>query len=143
MFADIEAAIIARLQAKLPAGTYVASLDDLERVPEMRQRTPAAWVVYDGYTVDKRIPSVPSVAQIRQTWYVVIATKSAKGAGGVNAAKDAAGSLTTTALQALLGFDLGAGKYLQVEEAPGPEYDGGYCHVPLAFSNAATFKGQP
>jgi hypothetical protein len=37
----------------------------------------------------------------------------------------------------------GGGKYLRLSEAPGPEYDAGYCHLPLAFSNAATFKGTP
>lgn len=142
MFAAKEAAIIAQLKAVLPAGTHVASLDDLERVPELRQRAPAAWVIYDGYSVAQRIKGVGHVVQIRQEWYVVVATKSARGSGGVEAARSEASDLCDLVITALAGFDLGAGNHLQVEDAPGPEYDGGYCHVPLAFSNAATFKGQ-
>jgi hypothetical protein len=143
MFATDEATILARLQAKVPAGTFVATLDDLERVPELRQKAPAVWVIYDGYSIAEKMPAPMGVARIRQDWYVVVATKSARGAGSTEVAKSAASALATTVIEALLGFHLGGGKYLQVEEAPGPEYDGGYCHVPLAFSSAATFKGQP
>jgi hypothetical protein len=84
-----------------------------------------------------------AIQQITQDWYVVVATKSAKGNGNVNAARDQAGEICEQVLDALLGFHLGGGRYLRLSDAPGPEYDAGYCHVPLAFSNAATFKGQP
>ncbi len=142
MFTDTEDKIVAKLKAALPAGTHVGVLDDLERVPEQRQKAPAAWVVYDGYTITNRVENVPHLVQLRLDWYVVIVAKSAKGSGDIKAAKTAAGALALTALQALTGLDLGGGKYLQVEEAPGPEYDGGYCHLPLAFFNAASLKGQ-
>lgn len=143
MFADIEQKILERLTAKMPAGTHVGALRELERVPEMRQKAPAVWVIYDGFTAGTSPPNVPHVQNIRQDWFVVIATKSAKGNGDTSAARDAASELCGHVLEALLGYHLGGGKYLQLSDAPGPEYDGGYCHVPLAFSNAATFKGQP
>lgn len=142
MFAEIEAAIVARLVAYLPAGVHVAPLHELERVPELRQKAPAVWVIYDGYSVGSSTPP-GNVQQVRQEWYVVIAAKSARGAGAVDAARDEAAALCEKVLEALLGFHLGRGRYLQLQDAPGPEYDGGYCHVPLAFTNAATFKGQP
>lgn len=140
LFADQEAAIVARLVAKMPAGTHVGVLDELEKVPELRQKAPAAWVIYDGFRIGSRIANVPSVAQVVNEWFVVVVAKSPRGAGVNDAAKAAASALGRTAVEALIGYHLGAGKYLQIEESPGPEYDAGYCHLPLAFSSAATFK---
>lgn len=143
MFAEAEEKLVARLRAILPAEVHVGTLDELEDVNDMRQKAPACWVIYDGHTIGKRIDSVPNVAQVVQEWFVVIATKSAKSKGGNAEAKREASGLCTKVLEGLAGFDLGAGKYLRVEDAPGPEYSAGYVHVPLAFSSAATFKGKP
>lgn len=142
MFADTEQKIIDRLKAKLPPEVHVAPMREIERVPEMRKKAPAVWVIHDGYTVGQVIPP-GTVQQIRQEWFVVVAAKSARGNGDTDAARDQAGEIAEQVLAALLGFHLGGGKYLQLGDAPGPEYDAGYCHVPLAFTNAATFKGQP
>lgn len=142
MFADTEQKIIDRLREKLPADVHIAPMREIERVPEMRQKAPAVWVIHDGYTVGEVIPP-GSVQRIRQEWFVVVAAKSARGNGDPNAARDQAGEICEQVLAALLGYHLGGGKYLQLGDAPGPEYSGGYVHVPLAFSNAATFKGQP
>lgn len=141
MFQAVEQIIIDRLRAKLPDVT-VEPLRELERVPELRQKAPAVFVIYDGYTVGQSLGPTGAIQQITQDWYVVVATKSAKGNGNVNAARDQAGEICEQVLDALLGFHLGGGRYLRLSDAPGPEYDAGYCHVPLAFSNAATFKGQ-
>jgi len=141
MFQAVEQIIIDRLRAKLPDVT-VEPLRELERVPELRQKAPAVFVIYDGYTVGQSLMPTGAIQQITQDWYVVVATKSAKGNGNVNAARDQAGEICEQVLDALLGFHLGLGRYLRLSDAPGPEYDAGYCHVPLAFSNAATFKGQ-
>ena len=144
MFATQEQAIIDRLLAKLPPTVHVAAVRDIEAVPQLRQRAPAAWVVYDGYRIGDRIPPGSKVQQVEQDWFVVVAAKSARGNGDTTAARDEASTLCEQVLGALLGFDLtGRGHYLRLQEAPGPEYDGGYCHVPLAFSCAATFRGQP
>lgn len=142
MFAAAEQAILTRLREKMPAGTTIEPLRELERVPELRQKAPAVFVIYDGYNVGESILPTGGIQRITQDWYVVVATKSAKGNGNVAAARDQASDLCEKVLEALLGFDLGGGRYLRLSDAPGPEYDGGYCHVPLAFSNAATFKGQ-
>ncbi len=141
MFATVEQVIIDRLKAKLP-GITIEPLRELERVPELRQKAPAVFVIYDGYTVGEAIAN-GVIQNITQEWYVVIATKSAKGNGNVSAARDQAAELCDQVLGSLLGFHLGGGRYLRLADAPGPEYDAGYCHVPLAFTSAASFKGQP
>lgn len=143
MFSDVEQTIIDRLRAKLPQAVTIEPLRELERVPELRQKAPAVFVIYDGYSVGESLAPTGAVQRINQDWYVVVATKSAKGNGSVNAARDEAGELCEKVLEALLGYHLGGGKYLRLSDAPGPEYSAGTCHVPLAFSNAATFKGQP
>lgn len=143
MFAEIEQTILDRLREKLPAGVTIEPLREIERVPELRQKAPAVWVIYDGYNVGQTLAPTGQVQQITQDWFVVVATKSARGNGDSNTARDAAADLCGQVLEALLGFHLGGGRYLRLQDAPGPEYDAGYCHVPLAFQNAATFKGQP
>lgn len=141
MFHTVEQIILDRLRAVLP-GITVEPLRELERVPELRNKAPAVFVIYDGYGVGQAVAN-GAVQGITQDWYVVVATKSAKGNGDSNVARDQASELCEKVLGALLGYHLGGGKYLRLSDAPGPEYDGGYCHVPLAFSNSATFKGQP
>jgi hypothetical protein len=141
MFASTEQVIIDRLREKLPDVT-VEPLRELERVPELRQKAPAVFVIYDGYGVGEFVAN-GSIQKITQDWYVVVAAKSAKGNGNESTARDKAGELCESVLSALLGFHLGGGRYLRLADAPGPIYDGGYCHVPLAFQSAATFKGQP
>lgn len=143
MFADIESKIIDRLRNKLGGAVTVEPLREIERVPELRQKAPAAWVIYDGYRLGDSNINVPGVQQIIMEWFVVVAAKSARGNGDTDSARDMAGELAASVIDALLGYDLGGGKRLRLAEAPGPEYDAGYCHLPLAFTCAATFKGTP
>lgn len=141
MFADIEEKIISRLRERLGGAVTVEPLREAERVPDLRQKAPAAWVIYDGYRLGDSVPSVPGLQQIVMEWFVVVAARSARGNGDVDEARDMAGELASKVIEALLGYDLGSGKRLRLAEAPGPEYDAGYCHLPLAFTCAATFKG--
>lgn len=146
MFADIEQKIIDRLRAKLGEDVSVEPLRELERVPSLRQKAPAAWVIYDGYKLGAAIPGqaqgVP-VQQVELEWFVVLAAKSARGNGDPTDARDQAADMAAKVIEALLGFPVGGGKYLRLSDAPGPEYDAGYCHLPLSFTCGATFKGQP
>lgn len=142
MWHEQEQQILDRLKAKLPPEVHIGTLTELEQVEENRQKAPAAWVIYDGYTVGPYVPP-GSTQLVNQAWFVVLTAKSAKGKGDNAGARDACGALALASLQALLGMHLGGGKYLHLSEAPGPEYDAGYCYLPLAFTNAATFKGQP
>jgi phage gp37-like protein len=144
MFSAMEQLIIDRLRAKMPADMHVGPRRDLEAVAAYRQKAPAVWVTYQGYRLGERPgqPGVP-VQQVIQDWWIVVATKSARGNGDVEAARDLANDACEQVIAALLGFQVSPGRHLRLEEAPGPEYDAGYCYVPVAFSIAATFKGQP
>lgn len=143
MWATNEQAIITRLRSRLAADVHVGPSRDLEASRELRQKAPAVWVVYDGYRPGDSNTNVPHVQQIVQEWWVVVTTKSARGNGAVDEARDAACALCDQVLDALLGFHVGGGKYLHLSDAPGPEYDAGYCIVPLSFTCAATFRGTP
>ncbi len=142
MFAEIEEQIIARLREKLGPTVTVEPQRELERVPQLRQKAPAAFVVYDGYQLGQSVPGDPGVQQVVLEWWVVVAARSARGAGESNDARDEAGALSLLVAEALLGFHVGGGKYLRLAPAPGPEYDAGYCHIPIAFTCAATLKGR-
>lgn len=143
MYAEAEKQIIERLRATLPGTVYVDAVHDSDTAKDQRQRAPAVWVIYDGYTKGQSVPNNPGVQQIIQEWAVVIQTRSARGNGATGAARDEASALAEQVIQALLGFDLGRGKRLHLEEAAGPEYDAGYCFLPLAFAHATTFRGAP
>lgn len=142
MFAEIEQEILDRLRAKLGDRVTVEPLRELERVPSLRQKAPAAFLIYDGYQLGERIATVPGVQQVVLEWYVVVAARSAKGAGESNSARDEAAELAKVVTRALLGFRVGKGQHLRMAPAPGPEYDAGYCHMPLAFTCAATMIGE-
>lgn len=151
MFATIEQKILDRLAACAadrarwdgPA-LHIGPIRELERMPELRQKAPAIWVVYNGYSPAATPgPLAPGVQLISLDWYVVATAKSARGNGEGNAARDEAAKITDFVLESLLGFEFGDGKRLRLSEAPGPEYDSGYCFVPLAFACSATFKGKP
>lgn len=140
MFAEIEAKIVERLKEVLPATTKVFSVAELERVPEYRQHSPAVYVIYDGYNTGDRI-ATGRVQRITQDWLVVCAAKSAAGQGDPTTASRIASEMAAQVLAALLGHHLGNGSYLNLGDAPGPEFDSGFCYLPLTFSNPATFKG--
>lgn len=144
MFAAQEKRILARLREKLGPDVHVGTLRDLERVAELRQKAPAAWVIYDGFRVGPTDGHpAAGVQMLLPDWFVVLTAKSARGNGDSDDARDQASAIAETTIEALLGFAIGPGQYLRVGESPGPEYDAGYCHVPLAFTATATFKGKP
>lgn len=141
MYLSVENAVVERLRAKLGPDVHVGTMAELERVEQYRQKAPAVWVISDGYTIGASIGNVPNVQQIDLEWFVVCVGKSARGNGGEDDARRQANEIAERCLRALLGFHVGGGKYLRLQDSPGPEYDAGYCHVPLAFSCGATFKG--
>lgn len=142
MFADIEQKIIDRLRERLGPTVTVEPERELDRIPKLKQKAPAVFVMYDGYAPGATIENVPGVQQIVLEWWIVVAARSALGAGESNVARDEAGALALSVVESLLGFHVGGGKHLRLSAAPGPEYDSGYCHIPLAFTCAATFKAR-
>lgn len=143
MFAAFEAAIVARLTAKMPAGIKVSSLSELALVPELRNKAPAVFVVYEGFQPADVNTNVAHIQQIIQTWAVVCVAKNAKGGGDTKAAQEDVSAMAQVVLQALLGFQVAPGARLNLAAAPGPEYEGGFCYLPIGFSCRSTFKGDP
>lgn len=143
MFQAVEAKIIERLAAGMPDGVRILQHAELDEATDSRQWAPFVAVVYDGYSPGEAIAPTGQIQRITQEWYVVVAAKSAKRNGKDIAARDAAGDLADTVLQLLLGYHLGGGQYLRLRESPGPEYQDGYCYLPIGFTSAATFKGIP
>lgn len=142
MFEVIEQKIVERLKAKMPAEVHVATEQEVATIGGLRNKAPAVWVIYDGYSLGDKI-TTGVVQQVRLEWLVLVTTKSAKGSGSSQAARNEAGEIAQQVLSALLGFDTtGSGKYLHLADAPGPTYDPGYCRLPLAFFCSATLKGQ-
>lgn len=143
MYGALEATIIERLQDTLPAGTSVHTAEALELIPQLRQKAPAVVLIYQGYLALDRAGQRGDVQQIRQQWLVVVITRSSTGRGKGDAARNQASDLAEQVLASLLGLQLGGGRFLRLGDAPGPEYDAGFTYLPLSFTNAATFKGQP
>jgi hypothetical protein len=112
-------------------------------VPEARQNAPAVHVIYGGHSVGEQIAG-GRVQSVVQNWLIVCTARNAIAQGDPSPATIDAGRIAEVVLGALLGFDpLGNGAQLRLAEAPGPEYDGGYCYLPLNFRLRSTFKGIP
>ena len=148
MFVAIQDAIIARLTVVLGSNpvtekTKIITAAELSRVPESRQFAPAVHVIYGGHSVGEQIAG-GRVQSVVQNWLVVCTARNAIGQGDPAPATIDAGKMGEVVLGALLGFDpLGNGAQLRLADAPGPEYDGGYCYLPLNFRLRSTFKGIP
>lgn len=140
MWASSEAAIIARLRARLPADVHVGAAYDTEDIRDMRQRSPAVWVIYVGIRPGQSANNSRS-QQVIHDWRIAITTRSAKGNGLNAAASEAASALCEQVIVSLIGHHLGSGKYLRLGESSTPEYDSGYCRLSVAFTCAAIFSG--
>lgn len=148
MFTAAQDSIVARLTAVLAANVVtekarVIVAAELARVPESRQFAPAVHVVYQGHAVGQEIGQ-GRIQAVTQNWLIVCTARNAIGQGDPSPATVDAGRIAEVVLTALLGFDpLGNGAQLRLADAPGPEYDGGYCYLPLNFRLRSTFKGIP
>lgn len=143
MFAAMEQAIVDRLTARFPDSIKVASLAELSRVPELRNKAPAVFVVFEGYEPAAVNTNVPHIQQVVMSWAVVCVAKNASGGGENLAAKGDVSDMAGTVLESLLGFMAAPSVRLNLAGAPGPEYDAGFCYLPIGFSCRSTFKGDP
>lgn len=139
MFEAIETAIADRLRARLTDVTVITH-DEAETVPELRQKAPFVGVIYDGFEVLEQIAN-GKIANIEHTWTVVCGAKTARARGNPIDARNLAGDIALRVVGALAGFGVGNGRTIRVEPSLGPEYDGGFCYMPLRFSVRATIKG--
>ena len=103
MFTEIESAIVERLRAKLPPHVHITTFAELARVPEYRNKAPAVFVVYDGFSPADSPANVPTLQQIEMRFTVVVTTKSAAGNGGGTAARDEGADIGVAVIEALIG----------------------------------------
>lgn len=151
MFAAMEDKIIARLKERAADPAYwtggpltIEPERDVARVEELRNKAPGIWVLQMGFRPRQTPgPTVNTAQLVEVDWLIVAAAKTARGNGAGTAARDEASEISLFAVASLLGFDLGGGKSLRLTEGPGPEYDAGYCLIPVAFTCLATFMGKP
>lgn len=141
MFATLQKAIVDRLTDTLDPSIRVTTLAELADVPEARQKTPAVFVVYEGFSPAAASPTIPHIQQVEQQWTVVVACKSARGAGTSTTAREDVSAIAQAVLEALLGFSAAPGVRLTLAGAPGPEFDGGFAYLPIGFTCRTTFKG--
>ena len=150
-FAAVEAALIARLKAKVQTPGLVRavlSASDLAGVKEQGQATPALHVLLSRYRVADSV-SDGSKAQIAQTWWIVAAVRNAvsgRGTGAATArAREDAGTILDAVAPALMGWRApvaGCGPCRMVDP-PAPDVGDGFAYYPLAFSIEAVIEGDP
>lgn len=148
-FAAVEAALIARLKAKVQTPGLVRavlSAADLAGVKEQSQTTPALHVVLLHFKVaDSTSDGV--TALVVQTWLIVAAVHNAvsgRGAGAATArAREDAGALLDAIAPALLGWRplVGGCGPLRMVDPPQPNVGDGYAYYPMAFAVDSVFKG--
>lgn len=146
MFSSQQDSIVARLVEVFGANsllskTRIIVAAELARVPEARQYAPAVHVIYGGYTIGEQIAQ-GKIQSVVQNWMIVCTARNAAAQGDPTLATIDAGRIAEVVLGGLLGFDpLNTGAQLRLADAPAPEYDGGYCYLPLNFRLRSTFKG--
>lgn len=150
-FAAVEAALVARLRAKVQTPGLVRavlSAADLAGVKEQGQTTPALHVLLLKFGVADSTNDGAS-ALIAQTWLVVAAVANAvsgRGAGAAAArARVDAGTLLDAVAPALLGWRpavAGCSPFRMVDP-PAPVVGENYGYYPMAFVVESVLKGDP
>lgn len=126
----------------------VYSHRDYAAVPEDVMVFPSAAVVYAGYTPLQTPGNVASTAGIQQLGFqflVVINVSNAGDTGTGEGVQDEVSPLFDACLDALLGFrPIPKFTPLKLDPAPGAAVsDAGFGYYPLAFTTAATYRGNP
>lgn len=137
-FLILEDILLAALEDefKLPQGDRVVKVltsADLQGVTEQTQHTPAVHLVYQTYRVIERRPDGRS-SRIEQTWLTIVATTNKANLRTGKAARSDAGAIARRVLKTLMGFKPSVvTKPLQLTDAPGPGFNGGFQYLPFAF----------
>ncbi|MDP2783300.1 MAG: hypothetical protein Q8O38_01710 [Sulfurimicrobium sp.] len=139
----LEPLLIERLKSAVPEFRDVIGMADLAAMQESSQVTPAAHVIYQGDT----LPSGNSAGQgstqmVVQTWWVVVAVRSARDTRGGSGAREEAGTLLGGVIQALSGWNPGNGfQPLQRVNTIKPGFNAGFGYFPLAFETRFVTNG--
>jgi len=131
----IESSIVERLES-LGIFRVVKPYSEISPKSVSSQITPAAYVGFDGYRVDK-VNAAATAVNLEERWSVVIVVKSVRQGDGGKTAREDALPLAHACIQALLGFvpELdGSHRPLIPVTAEQPLFDSGFFWLPLAFS---------
>ena len=136
-FLDFETMLMARLEARLPAGTRVLCAEDLASIEEASQPVPAVHVIYNGYRPAQSSPN-GARAIVEQGWLVVVVVKHSGAAPKAAAeVKSRAAPLVDAVLAALMGWHpsgrTGA-PGLRLATPPKPRFRNPFYYFPLAFT---------
>ncbi|WP_019024056.1 MULTISPECIES: phage protein Gp37 [unclassified Thioalkalivibrio] len=126
-----EGAILEQCKAALgdAVATY-GTMTDMQTVEERSQRTPALYVVFDGYRPGGQA-GAGRTQQFIVRWLVVVAVRNV---GTEGAAQGEAGALVGALIPALMNFrpDADHGR-LQATDPPAPVYREGFAYIPTAW----------
>ena len=133
-FLDAEALLIAHLTAALGEKVrFVGSMADMQTIEEQSQRTPAVYVVYDGYTPGQTTTE-SRVAEIKQRWLVIVAVRNVSGVHTGAAAREDAGEVLAHLFPALQAYRPSAGhSRLTLVPPPPAVYRAGFAYIPTAW----------
>lgn len=134
----LEPLLVKRLEA-LDIFTDVLSSEQLSKVTEENQSTPAAHVVYLGDAVSETAQG-GVYSKIKQRWMIVVAVQSFDGSDTLTEAGELMGSV----FESLQGWKPATEFTPLHRENAGtaPLYRNGYGYFPLLFTSNLTIKGK-
>lgn len=145
----IEAALVARLEAKLKAAghvAYVYTAGEFALAQEESQLTPAAAVIYNGYDVGDEVGN--GIAQVVELQFlVVLVTRSAVNFAHGGGAADDVSPVFDALLSAVIGWRpklLGSVFPSPFKLAPSPGAQvsqQGFAYWPVAFTIRRHYRG--
>lgn len=146
---DPEAAIVARLQARIDEGTWTTSKKprvlaaaDLANMEERSQIVPALYVIFDGYEPTQQVGD-GRVQEISQDWTIAVAVRNAYSHQNAQGVRDEANPLIDLVLGAMLGWSPGTGfRTFKMQPGVGPVFsDAGFGYFPLQFQTRVAVRG--
>lgn len=131
-----EPLIVDRLKQRVPELAAVESFGELGDRPEKQQRTPAALVGLENFTVDEQRGQGERV-RYQQTWNVIVVVRHARAQRSPEIAREEAGPLVAQVLANLQGakLDEALTPLIPASSPFAPTYSGGgLFYAPLAFT---------
>jgi len=136
MILDVEDAIVARLEARIP-DVRIYRATELSDINETAQVTPAVHVVYGGYAPTKEVGH-GAIQEIETRWMAVVAVRSARRGD----THDKADAIFDSVIAALAGWRPADGKTaLKLMAAPPAEHRPGFSYYPIQFATKETVRG--
>ena len=146
LFTDIDAAILARLTAKLADLDPLPKLysgRDLENVKSWSQGDLSVFVTYNGITDTAPLAGTPHIVRLEQEWIIWTVARSAKDHRSAGGTREAADPVMERILQALTGWSPVPGTRLELKPNPGPAYGDGFGWFPLVYGAKRDIRGNP